>query len=418
MFDDGSRPARSQGSGAGDRMARPPADPRPGTGRGVAPGDGPAGGRRRSSLPPRCPTTTCHPRARAGPVGGGAGTGPPILSRQELRQQAAAEGPGSGRGRWYVLAGVVVVVVAVVAAVVLTRGTERHRGQGGRAAATTTAAPAPVATCPLTGTPAPGGVVPARPALGVKIGNYPGDRPSAGLNQADIVFEEPVEGAITRLLAVFQCQSARPGRRPPVGPGARRRHPLPAVQPAVRPRRRDRLRSSPSSPSSPLTDENLSTGAAVGHHPASRAGWRPYSTFVNTASLWALDPSDTTPPAPIFQYSAAPPAGLGGRLGSQRPHPLLVVVRRDLDSGTPPRGKYLRSYSGVPDIAARRIPDRGHQRGDHDRADRHRSVGREQRGRPRGRGHRHRHRTPGGDAQRRRPSPAPGAGPASPNRPP
>ena len=57
----------------------------------------------------------------------------------------------------------------------------------------------------------PGGVVPARPALGVKIGNYPGDRPSAGLDQADIVFEEPVEGAITRLLAVFQCQGS-PGR--------------------------------------------------------------------------------------------------------------------------------------------------------------------------------------------------------------
>ena len=65
-----------------------------------------------------------------------------------------------------------------------------------------------MATCPLTGTPAPGGVVPARPALAVKIGNYTGDRPSAGLNQADIVFEEPVEGSYTRLVAVFQCQGA------------------------------------------------------------------------------------------------------------------------------------------------------------------------------------------------------------------
>jgi Protein of unknown function (DUF3048) N-terminal domain len=50
--------------------------------------------------------------------------------------------------------------------------------------------------------------VPARPALGIKIGNYPNDRPSSGLNNANIVFEEPVEGAITRLVAVFQCQSA------------------------------------------------------------------------------------------------------------------------------------------------------------------------------------------------------------------
>ena len=65
--------------------------------------------------------------------------------------------------------------------------------------------------------------MPARPALGIKIGNYVGDRPSAGLNQADIVFEEPVEGAITRILAVFQCHEAplvgdmRSAREPDVG---------------------------------------------------------------------------------------------------------------------------------------------------------------------------------------------------------
>ena len=45
------------------------------------------------------------------------------------------------------------------------------------------------------------------PRLVVKIDNYPAARPQTGLNDADIVFEEPVEGGITRFAAVFQCQS-------------------------------------------------------------------------------------------------------------------------------------------------------------------------------------------------------------------
>ena len=49
--------------------------------------------------------------------------------------------------------------------------------------------------------------MPQRPALAVKVDNYPTARPQSGLDQADIVFEEPVEGRITRFVAVFQCQS-------------------------------------------------------------------------------------------------------------------------------------------------------------------------------------------------------------------
>ena len=72
---------------------------------------------------------------------------------------------------------------------------------------TTTTAPAP--PCPLTGLPAPNGSVPQRPAMAVKIDNYPAGRPQSGLDKADIVFEEPVEGGITRYAAVFQCRTWR-----------------------------------------------------------------------------------------------------------------------------------------------------------------------------------------------------------------
>jgi hypothetical protein len=42
----------------------------------------------------------------------------------------------------------------------------------------------------------------------VKIGNEPGARPQSGLNNADVVFEEPIEGGISRLLAIYQCHDA------------------------------------------------------------------------------------------------------------------------------------------------------------------------------------------------------------------
>jgi hypothetical protein len=56
--------------------------------------------------------------------------------------------------------------------------------------------------------PAPGGHIPARPALAVKIDNLPGARPQTGLSQADVLYEEPVEGGITRFIAIFQCHDA------------------------------------------------------------------------------------------------------------------------------------------------------------------------------------------------------------------
>lgn len=44
--------------------------------------------------------------------------------------------------------------------------------------------------------------------MAVKVENLPQARPQWGLDTADIVFEEPVEGGITRFIAVYQCGSA------------------------------------------------------------------------------------------------------------------------------------------------------------------------------------------------------------------
>src|SRR5216117_2478023 len=62
-------------------------------------------------------------------------------------------------------------------------------------------------TCPLTRV-APHHRIPDRPALAIKVENLPEARPQAGLEKADVVYEEPVEGGITRFIVVYQCQDA------------------------------------------------------------------------------------------------------------------------------------------------------------------------------------------------------------------
>ena len=56
---------------------------------------------------------------------------------------------------------------------------------------------------PLVGLVPSPGVDLDRPPLAVKIDNVDAARPQAGINQADMVFEELVEGGLTRLLAIF-----------------------------------------------------------------------------------------------------------------------------------------------------------------------------------------------------------------------
>lgn len=73
----------------------------------------------------------------------------------------------------------------------------------------TTTTPAPTTTtlapptAPLTGLLDPTGQSLTRPALSVKVENTEAARPQAGINVADVVYEEVVEGNITRFVAVF-----------------------------------------------------------------------------------------------------------------------------------------------------------------------------------------------------------------------
>jgi len=65
----------------------------------------------------------------------------------------------------------------------------------------------PPPVCPLTGED-PEVELP-RPAVAVKIENSPQSRPQAGLLEADLVFEEIVEGGVTRFAAIYHCGSSK-----------------------------------------------------------------------------------------------------------------------------------------------------------------------------------------------------------------
>jgi hypothetical protein len=62
-------------------------------------------------------------------------------------------------------------------------------------------------TCPLTGEAPKDESVLDRPAVAVKIENAAVAYPLSGLEKADIVFEEAVEGGITRFMAIYHCRN-------------------------------------------------------------------------------------------------------------------------------------------------------------------------------------------------------------------
>jgi hypothetical protein len=214
-------------------------------------------------------------------------------------------------------------------------------------AKSTTSTTDPPTPCPLTGLPAPGGAVPQRPAMAVKIDNYPAGRPQAGLDKADIVFEEPVEGGITRYAAVFQCQSAaligpaRSARNIDIGILGQLGNPLIAHVGGINP-------VLANIEASPLVNVDLGSSNSLMIHPAGRVS--PDADFTSTAIVYGTHPNMTTPPQPLFTYSPSAPAG-----GSP-----VSTVHIDFSSTSnvtwkwsPTSNTFLRYYNGTtPDLLA------------------------------------------------------------------
>jgi hypothetical protein len=108
------------------------------------------------------------------------------------------------RKKLLIALGIVLAVVLAACAAIVLPGTT-----GGPTAAPTAApsvtptpTPTPIEYAPLTGYRVKVGSL-EHPVLMAKIDNNPEARPQVGLNQADIVFEELVEGGLSRYVAIW-----------------------------------------------------------------------------------------------------------------------------------------------------------------------------------------------------------------------
>jgi hypothetical protein len=159
---------------------------------------------------------------------------------------------------------------------------------------------------PLLGTP---GEPPDRAALGVKIDNTDNGRPPTGLRQADVVFEEVVEGGLTRLLAVYHSEDPDE-----VGPVRSARSTDLAVLAELG---RPLFAWSGANPTFRAAVEAADL-ADVGFAAVPDAYWRegdrraPYNLFADPAELRAAVDAGSPPPM-LFAYRAAgePLAGPG-----------------------------------------------------------------------------------------------------------
>lgn len=99
-----------------------------------------------------------------------------------------------------------VVAAAIIAGLAVLAFTGNAPGPLQDIVDTVTGRPGP---CPLTGElRGEGKDAPSRPAFAVKVENSDAAYPLAGLGAADVVYEELVEGGITRFIALYQCRDA------------------------------------------------------------------------------------------------------------------------------------------------------------------------------------------------------------------
>ncbi len=180
------------------------------------------------------------------------------------------------------------------------------------AAATTTTA-LPVPTAPLTGVPQTFEAYLNRPALVVKIDNKNQALPQTGLNQADIVYEEEVEGT-TRFAAVFQSTDATWAEDNPdlavVGPIRSARTTDIDIMAAL---------SKPmlawsggnsgvvravngAQDNGELTDVGYSQFSKEGGWFRDRSRSAPHNLYANMRAIYTLAPADQGPPSPVFEF--------------------------------------------------------------------------------------------------------------------
>ena len=219
--------------------------------------------------------------------------------------------------QWAIAGGVAVAVLAIVGiAFAVTGGDEEEAVTTTTTeATTTTSTTAPPPAYPLTGLPADDPAIAARPVLAVKIDNAEprsgqGGRPQAGINLADVVYEEMVEGSVTRLMALFHSTDADP-----VGPvRSARTTDLLLMGPLNRP-----LFAWSGANAGVVQQVAQADIVDVGYDAQPgiyrRVGDRPapYNLFSSTPAMRGAAPDEERPPPALFTFRGADEAPTGGR---------------------------------------------------------------------------------------------------------
>jgi hypothetical protein len=215
--------------------------------------------------------------------------------------------------------------------------------------AAATATTQPVARYALTGLAVANPATQNRPALAVKIDNHPEARPQSGLNQADVVYEEEVEG-ITRFFAVFQSTDSTPvgpirsARTTDVNLVAALSHPLfawsggnPTVQRQVA--------------GADLTDVGQGQANKPGGYyraNLTHANGSEHTLYADTVALYSLAPPGQGAPAPLFTYRAdGAPSPVGEATGGVKLHMQGTKVQYTWD---PTSQTWLRSENDTPHV--------------------------------------------------------------------
>lgn len=179
------------------------------------------------------------------------------------------------------------------------------------------------------------------PALAVKIDNTAKSHPHIGMAQADVVYIEPVEGGLTRLLAVFS--SAQPKE---VGPVRSARESDLAILGNYGP-----IAFAYSGASS-YTNRLLEKGEQVNlSYAASSQGYRreksrpaPYNVIGDPKALLARAKGSVRPQDPGFEFGPAPPGGSAATSVAVRWPAARVAFAWDAG-----RKEYLLTTDGKPD---------------------------------------------------------------------
>lgn len=241
--------------------------------------------------------------------------------------------------------GIVILVVPVGGAAAYAHYESDHVAAIGAATTTTTTTTTPpAALAPLTGLPALSPSMATRPAVIVKIDDDAAASPQSGVDQADVVYEEVVEGGITRYLAVFQSQDADV-----VGPVRSVRETDADI---VRPIGGLFAYSGGIAPFVSLIDEAgvLDVGAVDDGSAYYRSSLRaaPDNLYTSTTVLRERTPPNAGPPPALFDYVAAhePFSEPGATKVSKVTVDMspTAVVAWSYDPST---GQWLRSMNGV-----------------------------------------------------------------------